>query len=299
MTEGARRVRRPVLALVLMLAGSAAVAAQPRVPGPAGTQETGETAEATTCDLIEEAAAESGLPVDYFTRLIWRESSFRPWVVSAVGAQGIAQFMPGTAAERGLLDPFDPLQAIPASAQLLAALAQRFGNLGLAAAAYNAGPRRVEEWLAGTGGMPRETRNYVAAVTGRTVQEWRDATGEMEPEGVEAPATCADVLAALEAPPLSNAALQAPETGVEWQPWGVQVAGNFSQSRALASWRAMQERHPDVLGDREPLILRKQNRSLGTRPMVNVRIPAPTREAANDLCRRLRDEGAPCVVLKN
>ena len=295
-------VRRSVLALALMLAWNTAGEAQPRAPGPSGpdgTEERAEPAQASTCDLIEDAAAASGLPVDYFTRLIWRESSFRPWVVSPVGAQGIAQFMPGTAAERGLLDPFDPLQAIPASAQLLEALAERFGNLGLAAAAYNAGPRRVEEWLAGTGGMPRETRNYVAAVTGRTVEEWRDATEEMEPEGSETPPTCVDVLAALNAPPLSNAALQAPEAGVEWQPWGVQVAGNFSQSQALASYRAMQERHPDVLGDREPLIVRKQNRSLGTRPMINVRIPAPTREAANDLCRQLRDEGAACIVLKN
>jgi hypothetical protein len=200
------------------------------VPGPSGPQEAAEPAQVSTCDLIEDAAATSGLPVDYFTRLIWRESSFRPWVVSPVGAQGIAQFMPGTAAERGLLDPFDPLQAIPASAQLLVSLAQRFGNLGLAAAAYNAGPRRVEEWLAGTGGMPRETRNYVANVTGLTVEEWRDATDEMEWDAPETPPTCTDVLAALDAPPLSDAALQAPDSAVEWQPWGVQVAGNFSQS---------------------------------------------------------------------
>jgi hypothetical protein len=113
-------VRRSVLALVVMLVlTSPTAAAQPRVPGPSGPQEAAEPAQVSTCDLIEDAAAASGLPVDYFTRLIWRESSFRPWVVSPVGAQGIAQFMPGTAAERGLLDPFDPLQAIPASAQLL------------------------------------------------------------------------------------------------------------------------------------------------------------------------------------
>jgi hypothetical protein len=302
MAEGRTKVRRSILALALLLVCTSGAAAQPRVPGPSGPDGTGETAEpaqASTCDLIEDAAVASGLPVDYFTRLIWRESSFRTWVISPVGAQGIAQFMPGTAAERGLLDPFDPLQAIPASAQLLVSLAERFGNLGLAAAAYNAGPRRVEEWLAGTGGMPRETRNYVAAVTGQTVEQWRDATDEMEREKPETPPTCGDVLAALDAPPLSNAALQAPDAAVEWQPWGVQVAGNFSQAQALASYRGLQERHPDVLGDREPLIVRKQNRSLGTRPMTNVRIPAPTREAANDLCRQLQEAGAACIVLKN
>ena len=53
---------------------------------------------------------------------------------------GVAQFMSGTASERGLADPFDPATAIPASAKLLAELARRFGNLGLSAAAYNAGP---------------------------------------------------------------------------------------------------------------------------------------------------------------
>jgi hypothetical protein len=299
MAEGWTLVGRSIVALVLMLVVTAAAGAQPRVPGPSGPQEVAEPAQVLTCDLVEDAAAASGLPVDYFTRLIWRESSFRPWVVSPVGAQGIAQFMPGTAAERGLLDPFDPLQAIPASAQLLVSLAQRFGNLGLAAAAYNAGPRRVEEWLAGTGGMPRETRDYVAAVTGATVEQWRDAPDEMDREVPETPPTCSDVLAALDAPPLVQAALQAPDAAVEWQPWGVQVAGNFSQAQALASYRGLQERHPEVLGDREPLIVRKQNRSMGTRPMINVRIPAPTRESANDLCRQLRDEGAPCVVLKN
>jgi hypothetical protein len=52
-------------------------------------------------------------------------------------------------AERGLLDPFDPVQASPKAAQLLRELKEQFGNLGLAAAAYNAGPARVRDWLAG------------------------------------------------------------------------------------------------------------------------------------------------------
>ncbi|MFW6077638.1 MAG: lytic transglycosylase domain-containing protein [Hyphomicrobiales bacterium] len=245
-----------------------------------------EPAQTSTCDLVETSAAAHGLPVDYFTRLIWRESSFRPLVVSPVGAQGIAQFMPGTADERGLLDPFDPRQAIPASAHLLKALAERFGNLGLAAAAYNAGPRRVDDWLAGTGGLPRETRSYVAAITGRTAEEWRDLR-ELEPEAEpEAATTCIDVLASLDAPPLTSAALQAPDTEADWQPWGVQVAGNFSQGQALASYRRLQERHSAVHGDRDPLIIRSRDLSRGSRPIVHVRLPArpampPTTSAAN------------------
>ena len=290
-------MQRSVMALALVLVWTAGIAGAAARP-PEGPN--------STCELIEREAAANGLPVDYFTRLIWKESSFRAGVVSPVGAQGIAQFMPGTAAERGLLDPFDPLQAIPASAQLLKSLAERFGSLGLAAAAYNAGPQRVADWLAGAGGLPRETRNYVAAITGRTVEEWRDLGAPDGPADEERKAaaeleagagSCLQVLAALDAPPPTALALQ--QRQAEWQPWGVQVAGNFSQSRALATYRNLQERHPAVLGERTPLVLRKRNLSLGTREMVNVRVPAPTREAANDLCRRLREEGAACIVLKN
>ena len=107
--------------------------------------------------MIESAARASGLPLEFFARVIWQESRFQsdaigPVTRSGQRAQGIAQFMPGTASERGLLDPFDPVQALPKSAEFLGELRNQFGNLGLAAAAYNAGPRRVQEWLAGTGG---------------------------------------------------------------------------------------------------------------------------------------------------
>jgi hypothetical protein len=58
-------------------------------------------------------------------------------------------------------DPFDPNQALWAAAGLLSSLKQRFGNLGLAAAAYNAGPGRVSAWLRKRKRLPAETRNYV------------------------------------------------------------------------------------------------------------------------------------------
>ena len=134
-------------------------------------------AQKSICLLLESAARSNGLPVEFFARVIWQESRFRPNAVgpmtrSGKRALGIAQFMPGTAAERQLLNPFDPIQALPKSAEFLRDLRRQFGNLGLAAAAYNAGPRRVREWLAGTGPMPSETRNYVFAITGSTVEQW-------------------------------------------------------------------------------------------------------------------------------
>ncbi len=122
--------------------------------------------------LAERAALQHSLPVDYFIRLIRQESGFDHAAVSRVGAQGVAQFMPSTAAERGLKNPFDPAEALPKSAELLKDLRAQFGNLGLAAAAYNAGPRRVREWLLGKGRLPRETLDYVAAVTGQSAAAW-------------------------------------------------------------------------------------------------------------------------------
>src|SRR5258708_34657840 len=89
--------------------------------------------------------------------------------------------MPGTASERRLLDPFDPVQALPKSAEFLSELRSQFGNLGLAAAAYNAGPRRGQEWLARTRPMPQETRNYVAAITRPTAPDWATAAQTSNP----------------------------------------------------------------------------------------------------------------------
>ena len=124
------------------------------------------------CDTLVHAALSNDLPVPFFIRLIYQESTFRPAAISSAGALGIAQFMPETAANRRLDNPFDPAQAIPASAKLLRDHYRRFGNLGLAAAAYNAGPRRVDDWRAKKGPMPQETQDYVKIITGFPVEAW-------------------------------------------------------------------------------------------------------------------------------
>jgi soluble lytic murein transglycosylase-like protein len=103
------------------------------------------------CETLERAARENGLSVPFFTRLIWQESRFNATAVSPKGARGIAQFMLGTADMRGLINPFEPIASLLKSAEYLRELSERFGNVGLAAAAYNAGERRVAEWLAGRG----------------------------------------------------------------------------------------------------------------------------------------------------
>jgi soluble lytic murein transglycosylase-like protein len=84
--------------------------------------------------------------------------------VSSAGAQGIAQFMPGTARGIGLRNPFDPEQAIDAQAHLMRDLLRQFGAVPLALAAYNAGPAPVQA----CGCVPafKETRGYVARILG-------------------------------------------------------------------------------------------------------------------------------------
>jgi hypothetical protein len=129
-------------------------------------------ADPTLRKMAEDAATAHTLPIGYFLRLIRQESGFNPNSVSRAGAQGIAQFMPATAYDRGLKDPFDPAEALPKSAELLNELRDHFGNLGLAAAAYNAGPERVHQWLAGKSQLPQETIDYVRLITGHDAADW-------------------------------------------------------------------------------------------------------------------------------
>ena len=218
--------------------------------------------ETKLCKLIEAAAAKHGIPSDFFTRLLWKESRFRSDALSPKGAQGIAQFMPDTAAERGLLDPFDIATAIPASASYLADLKARFGNLGLAAAAYNAGPRRITNWLADESTLPFETLDFVLSITGTDAETWAEretveALAKTEAEKED----CASVVAFLKVPGQDLGHAIATETG----PWGVQVAGNFSRARVLRSYERVQEQFTDLIGDRPPMVIGTRLRGPGTR----------------------------------
>jgi hypothetical protein len=148
-------------------APEADTAAEPAAPSPRRKVSVAEM-----CDTIADAAQSNNLPIGFLIRLIWQESGFNSDIVSSAGAQGVAQFMPRVAAEWGLQDPFDPLQALPASARLLRSLHRHFGNLGLAAAAYNAGSGRIQNWLTKRGKLPDETRSYVLNVTGHEADQW-------------------------------------------------------------------------------------------------------------------------------
>jgi hypothetical protein len=266
-------------------------------PPPLPKTEEERSAFATlVCGEIVSRASEHALPESFMARLIWKESLFDPGAVSPKGAQGIAQFMPGTARLRGLADPFDAKQALAASAAYLAELRSTFGNLGRAAAAYNAGEERVRRWLAGKSGLPYETQDYVLSITGRSHDEWKaeNASYEIPSIGKEGsfPEQCRK-LVMRELSPQAIAVKQA-----NWKPWGVVLAGGFSEARALQAFRVIRNRH-DILKGEEPLVVRKLNRSMGRRKMVRVMVGRDSRAEAQKLCKALSARGGVCLVARN
>jgi len=154
-------------------AGSADVNAAAATAVPSTPDRPAALSLADVCNALYTSAQNNDLPIPFFANLIWQESRLRDDAVSPKGALGIAQFMPRTAVETGLDNPFDPMQAIPASARFLQKLRLEFGNLGFVAAAYNAGAQRVVAWLEHRRSLPRETRGYVVQVTGLPVEAWR------------------------------------------------------------------------------------------------------------------------------
>ena len=250
------------------------------------------------CRALAQAAVDNELPVEFFTRLIWQESRFDPSAVSSKGALGIAQFMPGTASARGLADPLEPLQALRESASYLRELRTTFrGNLGLAAAAYNAGPGRVEGWLAGRRTLPGETRAYVRIVTGHAAEAWASQQPpQFAATDVPKGANCVEVASLITTPPRRPPVAT---TNPAWGPWGVQLAGNWSEGKVLASYEQLRRRFHSVLSDRLPLVL--QARVGGKRGAAKhiLRVSESSRAGADALCAKLRAAGGACIVLRN
>jgi hypothetical protein len=257
------------------------------------------------CMILESAAEANGLPLEFFARVIWQESRFRPDAVGPVTrsghrAQGIAQFMPYTADERGLLDPFNPVAALPKAAEFLSELRGEFGNLGLAAAAYNAGPGRVRSYLSGRGGMPGETRHYVRAITGRTVDEWAALGREGRKDVIAKPTSCRQLAALLkEQPSFFIGELERRVREGTLRPWGVQLSAGFSRARVLAAYSQIERQYRAFLENRDPMIIRTLLRSRGTGGFYQVRVGVDTRAEANRLCADLSAKGAACMVLRN
>ena len=173
--------------------------------------------------------------------------------------------------------------------------ATQFGNLGLAAAGYNAGPGRVSAWLAGRRALPSETRNYVAIITGWTADEWASASPPKKaettiPQGVPCTRLANLILAPKD---------KAQQIAAHVPRWGAQLTANWSESRAWATYRMLQKRY--AVADRRPRADRAAARAArhGHRRAHHHphrrRRPAPCEK----LCNKLVAAGGACVVLRN
>lgn len=248
---------------------------------------------AKICQLIASAADKHGIPQNFFARLIWKESRFDHLAVSPVGAQGIAQFMPYTAKDRGLSDAFDIELALPASASFLKDLHNSFGNWGLAAAAYNAGPTRLSNWMKNGGFLPLETEDYVLVITGKTVDHFstgKELTDIPLDEKLTFQEAC-ERLPIIKSRSISMAQLHP-------YPWAVQVAGNFRQSAVNAQWNRLRQQNPKLFAGHEVYISRIRS-PLGRRGIYVARIGSNNRHAADALCMKIRASGGSCIIRKN
>ncbi|MBB4197555.1 hypothetical protein CCR94_22180 [Rhodoblastus sphagnicola] len=259
------------------------------------------------CGEIAVAAKTFGLPENFLVQLLWRESRFNPRAVSSAGAIGIAQFMPGTAQWRGLDDPFNWSLSIQHSGRWLGELRQKFGNLGLAAAAYNAGPARVQDWLAGVRALPQETRNYVRNITGRDADDWvgmRDAEDEPnKTRKAECPPQGA--IAALSAAPNKEAPVASAKSQVaampkrSSRPWSLQLTGDRSRSTALLQFVEMRRQFPTILGPHEPEVVPRRIGGRAPTYWYQVRVSEVSRQSATTLCERLKSAGGQCLIIRN
>lgn len=244
------------------------------------------------CAQIDYAARDAGLDVHFFVRLLWQESRFDANAISPAGAQGIAQFMPGTARRRGLEDPFNPAEAIIASARYLSELEQMFGSLGLAAVAYNAGEDRAAAFLGGNDWLPAETEAYVSLITGLTAKDWR--------EGAAPPDLRLDPVKPFRQACVSQArgrgivAFRPPDG--QARPWGAILYANAR--RSAVERRVSGLRRAGHLEGMEVSFVRRRMPAQ-PRPVHTAQIGADSRTAAASHCERLTARGVACIVLKN
>lgn len=252
---------------------------------------------ADVCAAIAAYSSYWNLPAGYFARLIWQESRFDPTALSPAGAQGVAQFTPSTGRLRGLVNPFDPAEALARSAEYLHFLERRFGNLGLAAAAYNGGEGRIGRYVANGGGaLPSETRNYVLIVTGHPVDQWlAGVAGDVDfalNNDTDFQAACVDMARSVHTPDLTT-------RPAEWQPWGVIIAQNALAGLARSRFATAQAQFSSVLSDEMLMLISARNPSFGNRMRFSAMVGRQSQIEANALCERLLAAGGACIVKKN
>jgi hypothetical protein len=246
-----------------------------------------------TCEMLQAAAGANNIPLGFFVRLIWQESRFDQWAISRAGAKGVAQFMPGTAQERHLTNPFDPAEALAKSAELLKALKEQFGNFGLAAAAYNAGPNRVQAWLAGSRPLPAETLAYVRIVTGKAAQEWARGQASLESD-LDEGIPCTKIAKSKH----TVSVLRKESQQKPAHRWFVQLFGDRSEVRVVSNYHQLENKHSALLKGAEATVL--PTTQLNGIPIWHrIGIFEADRHAAEQLCSKLRSAGESCLVQRD
>ena len=249
-----------------------------------------------TCQALEVFATRHGLDPGFFARLIWQESRFDPNALSPANARGIAQFIDSTAALRGLRDSYNPAEALEHSAEYLGEMVRRFGNPGLAAVGYNGGERRAEGLIAGTGGLARETIDYVQIITGLTAETWRDAPPEAHDFRLQKDKPFRDACFEL-ARDRRLTPYPRPKPAV--RPWGVQLAFGRSQSEARRAFERQTAACRGVAAGEKLDLVFVKNRVSGQKGFYMARISRDSVREANALCRRFRAAGCVCAVYEN
>lgn len=247
------------------------------------------------CQHVAQASRRHGLDPGFFARLLWQESRFDINALSPAGAEGIAQFMPGTAKLRGLKDSYNPAEAMERSAHYLAELTRRYGSLGMAAVAYNGGEGRADGFLRG-GGLATETINYVRIITGLNAEDWRDQPPKahnfrLDGDTPFMPA-CLAMASARKLSPLGPPSSR-------WKPWGVQIGFGVTPKEARARIDRLTGSCRSLLAREKVDFIPVPSRIRGRQPYVMGRIGRQSRKAAVTLCLQLSQSGCVCRVYPN
>ena len=281
---------------LLAICFAASASARPVKTGVKPVQAPLVIAEATfardVCRLLENRSSWRGINPHFIARLINAESRFSPNAVSPAGAEGIAQFIPGTARRRGLKNPYDPAAALTASIDFLAHLKARFGNLGLAAVAYNAGEGAATRFIAG-GRVPLETENYVFSITGRAAEEWRKPAARHTIPLIDGKKSFSDACPGLVRKP---GRIRLAAKSAARQPWGVLISESFSRNTAVRTFNRIKRNFPADLREQPPMIVRVRNLSMGARRRYSARIGASSQGQAIKICSSLRARSVVCIV---
>ncbi len=249
-----------------------------------------------TCNAIEKFSLRHGLDPHFFARLIWQESRFDPNALSPAGAQGIAQFMPHTAKRRGLSDAYNPAEALDHSAHYLAEMAEKYGNLGLAAVGYNGGERRAEGLIDETGGLAQETIDYVRIITGVPHQNWlEDPLPEPDlrlSQTLTFQPACHDLAK-------NRRLTKLKEVNPLVRPWGIQMAFGTTQKKALSKFKKSTRACAALFKGETPELIFEKSRASPKGGYFMARLGRDTRDQAWRDCSKFRKSGCVCRVYRN